>query len=57
MSDGGKGSKARPIEVDAETYANNWDRIFKKNPKKDEESAIMDDSQNNKETTDESVNV
>jgi hypothetical protein len=30
MSDGGKGSKARPIEVPAETYADNWERTFGK---------------------------
>ena len=29
MSDGGKGSKARPYAVDKETFANNWDTIFK----------------------------
>jgi hypothetical protein len=30
MSDGGKGSKPRPLAVDMETYSNNWDQIFKK---------------------------
>lgn len=25
---GGKGHAPRPIAVDAETYADNWDRIF-----------------------------
>lgn len=33
-NDGGKGSKARPFDVDHETFENNWDRIFgKKTPK------------------------
>jgi hypothetical protein len=31
----GKGSKSRPIEVDRKTYDDNWDRIFKKDKKKD----------------------
>lgn len=39
MSDGGKGSKPRPIEVDPDTYANNWDAIFKKKPKQSEENS------------------
>lgn len=30
MSDGGKGSKARPFSVDKETFDNNFDRIFSK---------------------------
>jgi hypothetical protein len=30
MSDGGKGSKARPFSVDKETFDNNFDRIFGK---------------------------
>lgn len=29
MSDGGKGSKPRPYSVDNDTFANNWDRIFR----------------------------
>ena len=29
MTDGGKGSKARPFSVDRETFENNWDAIFK----------------------------
>ena len=28
MSDGGKGSKPRPLGVDKETFDNNWDKIF-----------------------------
>lgn len=29
MSDGGKGSKPRPLSVDRETFDKNWNRIFK----------------------------
>jgi hypothetical protein len=33
MSHGGKGDTPRPISVDSETFASNWDRIFgKKKP-------------------------
>ena len=31
MSDGGKGSKPRPIP-DPQKYRDNWDEIFKKKP-------------------------
>ena len=38
MSDGGKGSSPRPFSVSQETYANNYDRIFRKpSPKELEE--------------------
>jgi len=30
MSDGGKGSKLRRLSVSQETFANNYDKIFKK---------------------------
>jgi hypothetical protein len=30
MGDGGKGSSPRPYSVDQETFADNWDKIFKK---------------------------
>ena len=30
MSDGGKGSKPRPLSVSQEKFADNWDKIFKK---------------------------
>ncbi len=29
MPDGGKGSSPRPYSVDQQTFADNWDRIFK----------------------------
>ena len=31
MSDGGKGSNPRPFSVSQEEFANNFDRIFRKN--------------------------
>lgn len=31
MSDGGKGSKPRPLSVSQGEFATNWNRIFKKN--------------------------
>lgn len=30
MSDGGKGSSPRPFDVDADTFASNWERTFGK---------------------------
>jgi hypothetical protein len=30
MSDGGKGSKPRPIEIPREKFNDNWDKIFGK---------------------------
>ena len=30
MSDGGKGSSPRPFSVSQETFANNYDKIFRK---------------------------
>ena len=30
MSDGGKGSTPRPMQVSRDQYSNNWDAIFKK---------------------------
>lgn len=38
----GKGSKPRPIEVDRKTYDDNWDRIFKKDKKKDVRVQVQD---------------
>lgn len=40
MSDGGKGSRQRPLSVDPKTFENNWDLIFgKKN--KDKSNKIL----------------
>lgn len=33
---GGKGSRPRPISVDQDTYASNWDRIFGKKQRREE---------------------
>jgi hypothetical protein len=37
MNEGGKGSKPRPFSVDKETFDNNFDRIFGKKKKTEEE--------------------
>lgn len=36
MSDGGKGSSPRPYSVDHSTFESNWDRIFGKKQKIDD---------------------
>ena len=38
----GKGSKPRPIEIDRKTFDDNWDRIFKKDNKKDVRVQVQD---------------
>jgi hypothetical protein len=38
MSDGGKGSSPRPYSVDSDTFANNWDAIFGKKKRVDNEA-------------------
>ena len=47
MSDGGKGSRPRPFSVDQKTFDANWDNIFNKNKKSDQEKfdeqAVMKD--------------
>jgi hypothetical protein len=37
MSDGGKGSLPRPFSVDKETFSTNWDAIFNKKKKTEQE--------------------
>ena len=45
MSDGGKGSNARPFEVDHQTFVDNWERIFgKKSPKEVDDSQAEDEA-------------
>ena len=41
MSDGGKGSRARPFSVPKDQFDQNWDNIFgrKENPNNDEKPA------------------
>ena len=44
MSDGGKGSKARPLGVDYDKYSGNWDAIFRKSPKEIDDAVIEDEA-------------
>ncbi len=37
MSDGGKGSSPRPFSVSKEEFDNNWNNIFKKKDKRNED--------------------
>jgi hypothetical protein len=40
MSDGGKGSKPRPIKVSDQEYAARWDAIFARDQKAKQEAAL-----------------
>ena len=42
---GGKGSAARNMEITQEQFANNWDRIFDKKGKTNEQRTGCDDGQ------------
>jgi len=42
MRDGGKGDTPRPLGVPMEQFDNNWDHIFKAQPKKDGEIVRFD---------------
>jgi hypothetical protein len=44
MSDGGKGSKARPFSVPREQFANSFELIFGKKEKKNESSSMEQES-------------
>ena len=44
MSDGGKGSKSRPLGVDFDKYRSNWDAIFSKSPKEIDDAVIEDEA-------------
>ena len=44
MSDGGKGSKARPLGVEFDKYSSNWDAIFRKSPKEIDDAVIEDEA-------------
>jgi hypothetical protein len=37
MSDGGKGSRPRPLSVDQKTFDSNWDTIFNRQKKTEQE--------------------
>ena len=43
MSDGGKGSKARPYSVSKQEFDNRWDNIFKKIPQEIDDAKAEDD--------------
>jgi len=47
MSDGGKGSKPRPIEIPREKFSDNWDSIFKKKVKDESSSGNTDNRSKN----------
>ena len=47
MSDGGKGSKPRPIEIQREKFNDNWDKIFKKKVKDESSSGNSDNRSKN----------
>ena len=44
MSDGGKGSKSRPLGIDFDKYSSNWDAIFRKSPKEIDDAVIEDEA-------------
>ena len=43
MSDGGKGSKSRPLGVEFDKYSSNWDAIFNKKLPKEIYDAVAED--------------
>ena len=43
MSDGGKGSKARPFGVEFDKYSSNWDAIFGNKDPKEVDDAVAED--------------
>ena len=45
MSDGGKGSSPRPYSVSQETYANNFDAIFRKKTPQEKDDARAEDDE------------
>jgi len=47
MSDGGKGSKPRPIEIPREKFNDNWDKIFGKKVKNESSSRNTNNRSNN----------
>ena len=47
MSDGGKGSKPRPIEIPREKFNNNWDKIFGKKVKNESSGRNTNNRSNN----------
>jgi hypothetical protein len=47
MSDGGKGSKPRPIEIPREKFNDNWDKIFGKKVKNESSGSNSNNRRNN----------
>jgi hypothetical protein len=45
MSDGGKGSKARPFSVTQEEYDNRWDMIFQRDTPKEESKETTNETE------------
>ena len=43
MSDGGKGSKSRPLDVDFDKYSRNWDSIFGNKLPREVDDAVAED--------------
>ena len=43
MSDGGKGSRSRPLGVEFDKYSSNWDAIFNRKPPREIEDAVAED--------------
>lgn len=41
MTDGGKGSAPRPMDVSRDQYSNNWDAIFRKPKYKNEYQDVL----------------
>lgn len=52
MRDGGKGDRQRPLGIDEEKFASNWDQIFKKKPKPE-----VEDKENNEPKTTDNANL
>lgn len=55
MSDGGKGSKARPFSVTQEEYSRRWDMIFARDLDTDREGTIRVNKQGQREVFREGV--
>lgn len=55
MSDGGKGSKARPFSVTQEEYSRRWDMIFGRDLDTDREGTIRINKQGQQEVLREGV--
>ena len=45
MSDGGKGSKPRPLSVSDQEYANRWDAIFNRDSENDKTTRNNEETQ------------